>query len=305
MFRAYEKIHRIGKDEVEGILDVEVIIQEKVDGANASVWMNEGVLNCGSRTRNLTQVGDGFNGFVEYATSHEGIKKYLEENPTHRMYGEWLVRHTISYNELNYKHFYLFDIHDGEKFLPQSYVQSVAEEYGIKYATIFGQGKFTVADIDEIAGKSELGVKGEGVVVKPIEPFINRFGNAVYAKYVTAEFKEDNAVMFGGNNKDSEYYGEQYIVNKYMTLARVQKICHKLESEVGKLDMKHIPRVMSMCYYDMITEDLWEAIKTVRKIDFNSLKRISDKKSKQIYQDILSGLLSVAYFKEDVSKMSE
>jgi hypothetical protein len=87
MFIPYPKIHRLGKEETEGILDREVFVQEKIDGANTSIWMENGELKMGSRTRELT---DGFNGFCEYVRNHQGIKDFFERYPTNRMYGEWL-----------------------------------------------------------------------------------------------------------------------------------------------------------------------------------------------------------------------
>jgi hypothetical protein len=62
-FRHYGKIHRLGKKETEGVLIGSVSIQEKVDGANTSIWLDdEGNIQMGSRTRTL---GEGeFNVFV-------------------------------------------------------------------------------------------------------------------------------------------------------------------------------------------------------------------------------------------------
>jgi len=54
-FLKYPKIHRLGKSETEGILDGQCYIQEKIDGANTSIWMDEdGTIHCGSRNNDLT-----------------------------------------------------------------------------------------------------------------------------------------------------------------------------------------------------------------------------------------------------------
>ena len=93
-FRKYEKIHRFGKEEVEGILEAgECFVQEKVDGANTSIWVDNGELNFGSRTQRITE---GFNGFVDYIKAHDGIKRLLLDHPHFHLYGEWLVRHTVA-----------------------------------------------------------------------------------------------------------------------------------------------------------------------------------------------------------------
>jgi hypothetical protein len=203
-------------------------------------------------------------------------------------------RHTISYNKTAYKQFYLFDVvtEDGEYWTMQE-VKLVAEEFGILYPQIFSFGKFTEEQIQEFAGKTNLGKIGEGIVLK--RDFTNKFGDKAYAKVVTQKFKEDNAIYFGGNNKHSETYWEMYVVNKYCTLARVQKIINKIQPEIDeKLALKHIPRIVGTCYHDMITEEAWEIASKVGTIDFNALKRLANKKFVQIYKDILSDDLSVA-----------
>lgn len=295
MFRTYEKIHRLGKEETDGILDGPVHIQEKIDGANLQVWMEDGVIHVGSRNNDVTLREDGFNGAVAYIQNHEGIKKFFEETPTWRLYGEWLVRHTILYKETAYNKFYLFDIHDGTEFLPTTYVNAVAEKYGIEKPHYYGE--MLVTDLEQLkalVGKSMLGEKGEGVVIKRPD-FKNKFGDIVYAKMVSYEFMEDNAITFGGNNKFSKVYQEMYIVNKYMTLARVNKICNKIQSEMDvRLDMQHVPRVMNTAYHDLITEEAWDIAQRNVTIDFKQLRQLAFKKAKQVYVDILNDSISVA-----------
>lgn len=298
-FKRYPKIHRLGKEETEGILTGYCFVQEKVDGANTSIWLDKrGEITCGSRTRELTE---GFNGFVDYVKAHEGIKKLLADHPTYRLYGEWLVRHTISYDETKYQQFYLFDItevKDGEEveeYFNQEEVSSLANEYGINYPQVFGVFDNPSEEaIKEFVGRTNLGEKGEGVVIKNLE-HKDKFGNHCYAKIVTEEFKEDNGITFGGNNKHSDTYWEMYIVNKYMTLARVQKVMHKIQPEIDKkLDFEHIPRITSSAYHDMLTEEIWDISKKVKTIDFDVLKRCCQKKAIQIYKDILNNTISVA-----------
>jgi len=295
-FRRYEKIHRLGKEETDGILDGVCTIQEKLDGANASIWIGEdGVLHCGSRSRDLTAAGDGFQGFCAYVEGHEGINKLLSDWPKYRLYGEWLVYHTLQYPETAYQRFYLFDIHDGERFLEPSDVEKVASEYGVDCVETFDViDNPTVDELKEIAGRSVVGDKGEGIVIKNPN-FINIFGEPCNAKIVTEEFKENNGVTFGGNNKHSETYWEMYIVNKYMTLARIRKVMNKIQPLVDhRLHLADIPRITTTAYQDMLTEEIWEIAKKVGKVDFKSLKRIANKKCVQTYKDILNNDISVA-----------
>lgn len=286
MFKKYPKIHRLGKEETEGILDGLVTVTEKVDGASTSCWLEDGVLKLASRNQEITE---GFNGFIEYAKNHEGINKYLSEYPNHRLYGEWLIKHSISYKETAYKQFYLFDILVDDKFVDQVDVALVAKYYNINYPQVFGTFQNpTEEKLMEFVGKTNLGDKGEGIVLKNID-FTNKFGDMCYAKIVTQEFKEANALIFGGNNKHSETYWEFFVVNKYCTLARVQKIMNKIQPEIDqRLDLKHIPRVINTCYHDLITEEAWEISQKVVSLDFKKLKNLACKKFTQIYKDILN-----------------
>lgn len=300
-FKKYPKIQALHKEECDGILSGTCYIQEKVDGANASIWLgDDSEIHYGSRSRDLYLDNDNFNGFGTWIEENrEKLVNFFNEYPQYRLYGEWLVRHTIGYNELSYKKFYLFDIEneDGEM-MPINVVHTLADKFSIPKVELFAViGNPTLEDIKAHAGKSTLGSKGEGVVVKNFS-FVNKFGDPQHGKYVTQEFKEDNAVIFGGNNKSSETYNEMYYVNQFMNLARVTKIFHKLESSEGRLDMKHIPQIMGMCYHDLITEEAWVIAKEMAKshkfFDFKAFQDLCNKKSKSIFIELLTGDVSVA-----------
>ncbi len=293
-FRKYNKINRLGKEEVEGILNGTCFLEEKIDGANTSIWMGEdGWIKTGSRSK---EIKEGFNGFVDYVQKHEGIKIMVNFfRPGYIFYGEWLVRHTIAYSETSYKEWYMYDIWTGTEYLEPEEVMRIADEFKIKHPQIFGTFVNPSEELVKgFAGKSNIGPKGEGVVIKNMQ-FKNKFGDIEYAKVVTQEFKEDNGVIFGGNNKFSDTYWEMYVVNKYMTLARVQKIMNKLQPVIDeKLDMKHIPRIMGTCYHDLITEESWEIAQKIPKLDYKQLEKLCNKKSRQIFIDILNNNISIA-----------
>ena len=292
MFKKYEKIHAITKEECDGITNGLCYIMEKIDGANTQIWIDEEGIHTGSRNQ---EVKDGFNGFVEYVKNHEGIQNCLKKHPEWRLYGEWLVKHTIDYKATAYKKFYLFDVEMDGEFLPLPTVYNIAKEYGIETPTLFDVIENpTVEDLQKYVGRSELGDKGEGIVIKNFG-FVNKFFRCDYAKMVSGKFKEDNGIVFGGNHKGADNYWEMYVVNKYITLARVQKVMNKMEPHLEeRFGMKHIPRVISTVYHDMITEEIWEISKKVPQIDFRRLSSLSQRKAKQIYVDIINDTVSVA-----------
>ena len=290
-FRKYEKIFRLGKYETDGILKGNCVIQEKIDGANASIWKDSTGIQCGSRNRHL-KLPEEFNGFVPYALCHKGIASLLQMHPSYRLYGEWLVKHTIAYNEEAYKQFYLFDVlrPDGKWASPME-VQAMALEYGINHpkhlATLIDP---TYEQLKEYVGQTSLGDRGEGIVIKNAD-FINTFGDRAHAKVVSESFKEDNGVAFNSNDKYADHYWELYIANKYITMARVQKIINKLQPVINeRLDMKHIPRICESVYHDMITEDMYEIQKKAVSVTFKALQRICFKKAKAHYVQYLESL---------------
>lgn len=294
-YKKYPKIHRLGKEETDGLLDTEFTVQEKVDGANASIFWWDGEVRCGTRTRMLPPE-ESFNGFQEAVRANELLRPFLEANQDLILYGEWLVKHTITYPDEAYRKIYLFDVYDktNDGWATPETVAETAKALGLESPHVFAKGKLTQKQIEDFVGKSNIAPAGEGVVLKSAD-FVNKFGDHVYAKVVHQKFKESNAIVFGGNNKHSETYWEMYVVNKYCTTGRVQKIMQKLQSESERrLDMEHTSQVAGTCYHDMITEEAWEIVKKVPALDFKKLQGLAMRKFIQIYHDILNNSLSIA-----------
>lgn len=297
-YKSYPKIHSLHKEEVEGILDNEAVIQVKVDGANAVVFLQDGVVRCGSRTRMLP-LDESFRGLQEYINSKPHIKTFLEANPDVIMYGEWLVKHSINYTQDHYNKFYLFDVLDGDVYWPQGDVDELAKLVGVEYPVVYGQGKFTAEELDAFVEKEWLGHKNEGVVIKPLD-FVNKFGDRVYAKRVSQAFKEQNAIVFGGNDKHSDAYWEQYVTNKYCTIATLEKNLNKLAPTIdGSLDKKHTPLIAGTCVHDTWTENAWEIFKKVPALDLKKLNNLMMRKYIQLFHDKLDNSYSVADMKNE------
>lgn len=276
-FRKYGKILRLGKEETIGILEGVCHIQEKLDGANASIWLDDdGQIQCGSRNRHL--INDNFNGFVDYARSYAGIKTLLVKFPGVILYGEWLVRHSVKYPEGAYKKFYLFDIYFEGALINAELMYACANDCGIQTVPYVGTfNNPTVEELKALVGKSALGESGEGIVIKNMN-FLNKFGDLCYAKMVCENFQESSKAAIVDNDKES------YIVSKYMTVGRVVKIMNKLQPEINeRLDMQHIPRICNSAYHDMITEEIWEITKKVDVINFKVLAKLSFLKAKELY----------------------
>jgi hypothetical protein len=299
-FKWYGKIHRIGKDETDGLFQGVCTIQEKVDGANLSIWSEDGEIFVGSRTQIVwnKEIKTWFRGAVEYANASSGIREFFKKFPSHRMYWEWLVPHTItSYNAENYSHFYLFDIEqeNWDRF-SQNLVKWWANELNIRTPHTFAViTNPTIDNILEFVGKSTLGPIGEWVVVKN-ENFVNKFWDKCYGKIVSDEFKEDNAIVFGNAaSKDVE----MELVSKFISLERIKKIMNKIEqNEDVDIGRPHMAKIIGMTYYDFLQEEVM-AVAKCGIVNFKRLNSLSTQKIARIALDIIDwNATSVAFNQE-------
>lgn len=297
-FRTYPKIHRLGADENVGILDGFVYVQEKLDGANTSIWYNAdlGAIQMGSRNQ-LLQPGTDFRGFCDYVQNHTGIQTCLATNPTYRLYGEWLVHHTVVYNAPAYNHFYLFDVLEADQnWLNTPDVYTLASTYDIKTPTLFMSGENLTADtIVACVGQSSVAPAGEGVVIKNPD-FRNSFGDNAMAKLVSEKFKEDHGSTFNCSAKrGTDAYVEAKLVDKYIPYTRLLKVVNKLENLLDRaLNITDTARVIGTVYHDFITEECWNIAKLKQIVNFRTLESLAARKVSKLYQDLLAGLAPAA-----------
>lgn len=169
-----------------------VVIQEKVDGSNGSLLYDGNEMHAFSRRFHLDEFNN-LNGFWQYAQT----VKRIEELKGLRIFGEWLVKHTIPYSEDAYNKFYLFDVYDDStnEYLPQEKVVEVSKLLDIPLAEVFYEGEFKSWEhAHSFIGKSALGESGEGVVLKNQDRLndSNR-KNPFYIKLVAPSFQERKA----------------------------------------------------------------------------------------------------------------
>lgn len=148
-----------------------IIIQEKIDGSNAAIAIDEnGEFVAFSRRKQLTPQNN-LSGFFEFVQKQnkELFSKYLGNRFI--IFGEWAVKHTVRYPDEVYKNFYVFDVYDKEnnQYCPWYITLMFVKIFGLKTVPVFYEGKFTSwEDIYKYVGKTEMSAEpcGEGVVVK-------------------------------------------------------------------------------------------------------------------------------------------
>ena len=76
-FKKYQKVKRFGDNEVDGIENGNCVVMPKIDGTNASVWLDNDEVKAGSRNRELTLEKDN-QGFYKYIKKQDNINFFLK-----------------------------------------------------------------------------------------------------------------------------------------------------------------------------------------------------------------------------------
>lgn len=308
-FKPYMHVEKLGNEEVEGIEQGTTWIFPKVDGTNASVWLDGGELRAGSRTRQLTLENDNA-GFYAAMLEDSRIIGYLSEHPNHRLYGEWLVPHTLkAYRADAWKRFWIFDVAtEFEVWEPQKFDQQVEqhemflnydqyspelEKFGLDY--IVPMFKLENATYEYLHGALERNQfliddgksLGEGIVIKNYE-YTNRYGRVCWAKIVRQEFKEHNQKVFGVASIGLGDPVEKQIVERHLTTSMIDKIYDKIVVEQGGWQSKFIPRLLETAFYDLVREEIWTVLKAFKNptINFKSLKAYTTQKVKEVKKEL-------------------
>lgn len=271
-FRKYQHVERFGSEETEGINNGLCYVFPKIDGTNAQLWMDGG-LCAGSRKRELSEDSDNA-GFYVWAQKQENILSFFQSYPHLRLYGEWLVPHTLrTYNDDAWNKFYVFDVMDDDIYLPYEEYKLILEKFGIEYIPLLTKIENpTYEELVALLDKNTYLVKegvGEGIVIKNYA-YRNKFGHVKWAKIIKGDFANNSSEIL-----------EKEIVDRYVTESLVKKEKAKIENECGWND-KMMPRLLNTVYHCLIQEEGWNFIKKYKNptIDFGKLNYYSNEKVK-------------------------
>jgi len=293
-FQKYQHIERLGTSETHGILDGMVYVFPKIDGTNSQLWIeSNGFMHAGSRKRELSLEADNA-GFMDWATNQQNLFDFFKKYPNLRLYGEWLVPHTLkTYAETAWRNFYVFDVVDSEgDYLPYEQYASYLEEFGIEYIPpICKVENPTIERIQAQLEKNGYLIKdgmgiGEGIVIKNYG-YKNKYGRQTWAKIVTNEFKATHGKKEVTEIKERTQV-EQAIVDKYITLALCEKEYAKIEVSEGEWTSKLIPRLLNTIYFCLISEESWNFVKEFKNptIDFKRLSYLCNERVKLLMTNL-------------------
>jgi ATP-dependent RNA circularization protein (DNA/RNA ligase family) len=289
-FNKYLKIKQIGNVENIDInkFNDELIIEEKIDGANFRFTTSNGKLIFGSRSQQLSSDdGDLNNTPKNFNRTIEYIKERVKAIPAHNYiyYGESCHKHSLNYDWEKIPPFLGFDIFDLEtnKFISYDEKIKLFNLLNLPVVPLIKRGIYgkdiLEKDLSEIPNSIYVNNYAEGIVIK-------NYDKQIFAKYVSDKFKEINKKTFGMNKKfatnDTDYF-----VAKYCPNARIDKMVFKLIDEGNELDIKLMKDLPTKVYLD-IWEEQWLDFATSKKvIDTISLK----KKITQRCLDVLKQIL--------------
>lgn len=286
--KKYDKVSNKGVY-LERFKDRGLVVQEKLDGSNASFTVENGELECFSRRKKLNK-NETLNGF--YGWVHENINEEVYQNflSDFIIFGEWLVKHKIQYKEECYKEFYVFDVYDKKKdvYLPPENVFIVAEDMGLK--TVKTLLAVRPMDIDKIGdgliqslvGKSDMTVKpdtGEGIVIKYLD---GKSEYEEYSKVVSKEFRE-----FNRQKMTQEVKSNASVADYAITRARMDKMIFRAIEEdrlsEDDLELQSFGKVIKEVGQDFVNDIMEEETENMKKIIEKQIK----KKMPHILREIL------------------
>lgn len=300
-FKSYQHIERWGTDEVLGIEYGVCYLFPKIDGTNGSVWESEGKLCAGSRNRELYAESDNA-GFYKWVSENENLKNYFKKYPEKRLFGEWLVPHTLkTYRENAWKKFYVFDVcvdeintEGGMRYVNYEKYTEELSEFGIDYIPCLAKiTQPTYEDLIHWLNLNNYLIEdgkglGEGIVIKNYE-FVNKYRRQTWAKIVRSEFKEEHVRTMGPAEYAAKQMVETRIVEQFCTNALIEKTYAKILEEIGTgWRSEYIPRFLNTVYHELVREESWNFVKNFKDptVNFKTLKALVFSKVKLAKREI-------------------
>ncbi len=267
--KAYPKIHNLGYRGFEGIFNLPVIVQEKLDGSNVSIHRTADGLRLASRTQWIGEKSPGDAGmFSKFASwVHRWESCFLEILPVgYTIWGEFCNNHNV----LQYDRttpFAMFDLsitdtYGNRKFVPplsQKITTDLIEEFDMFLVPSIVYPDFPSKDEIEklLQFPSLLGGKREGIVFKNYDEYAILGGvpHEMFAKYVNPEYKETHKVVYNQGEPI-----EETIVKAVYTEARLRKGIARLREEArcvnGPQDIGPLIGILNQDIYRECSEEI-------------------------------------------------
>ena len=275
-FHTYRKIKIIGdKDnrDITAFPEDEIVIEEKIDGANFRFMYYDGNFIFGSRKRELSDTDENEKawkrGINHIKTTFKKPKNKSYYNHL-IFYGECCIKHSTPYDFEHMPPFLGFDVMDLETNSYMEYKQSkkLFEKSGLVFVPIIKVIKvknLTPYEDRDVPKSKYYDGQAEGVVFK-------NYNNQIFAKYVTAKHREENKKSFGGHQKWAKDDTEKFVA-KYCTNARIDKKIFELIHEGNELEMRLMSQLPTLVFEDIREEHYKDILDKKWKIDVGKFRK--------------------------------
>ena len=241
-----------------------IVVQEKVDGSNASCRYDHETnkMVAFSRKKTLDQFNT-LNGFYNYIQELD-VNEY-KDYPNYVIFGEWTgARNAIIYNQECTKKWYVFDIYDVDKeeYLPQEYVKEFAQQHNLIYVNTYYVGPFINWEhVMSFIGNSAYGDTQEGIVIKNQSRLNDPNSRLPFVlKIVGEKFQEIQKSNHIKKIQDPQKLQERenaiLLTESIVTYRRVEKELYKMRDEDiipqewNEKDMGMIAKLLPRRIYD-------------------------------------------------------
>lgn len=219
--QSYQKINGMHKPEVEGILEGNITVEEKLDGSQFRIHIDtNGEVHCGSHHQELSNIDSNFKIPVD-----EAIKIFSSFKPTHDVviFTEYIGKNkqnAIAYERIPKHLFVVFDVTINGEYLDREHKEAFCALQGLEVTPLLYGGLgigLTENTIKELlTTPSFLGHQAgfdriEGIVIKNYDKKYtfdeghSLYGHFMCGKIVNDEFKEKTKTgkPRGGNELDA------------------------------------------------------------------------------------------------------
>lgn len=307
-YKKYQHVERLGTEGTQGLLDGEVYVFPKLDGTNASIWREYdeffSSLHFGSRNRELSVQKDNHGFMNAFVGSADGsfqcaLNNLFDELGNVILYGEWLVKHQVQYQDDAYRKFYIFDVFDLDTLEYRhynDYIEPVVNSCLRCNLLSYIEPIWIFDALEDELGGDEVSeginmclhdnkwlVKdgvGEGIVIKRYG-YKNPFGHTVWGKVIAQDYATKKVQRLT-TPKDSVAI-EDKIIDKFFDVSVINKEWTGIKphctlgEDLGieyTWKPSNYPHLIERCWRTFLIEETYEFSKWSKnaKIDFKRLR---------------------------------
>ena len=291
----YPKIVHFDDEITERVKQGKLSIEEKIDGSQFRIFIDNGVIQCGSKSidYNEERLPDNmFNlGIIEANDVFKGSK--LKDTMIFAEYIRKPKHNTMTYARTPKHLFIVFDVSDGGKLLPYKDKLKFCKKHGLEVVPELWVGKGQELNMELITellkNESVLGREQiEGLVFKNhdnIWDYGYQAGKPIILKHVREEFKERNKAGWKISHKKGFI---EDLIEQLSTEARWNKSIQHLRDE-GKLENspKDLAILLPEIIKDLEQEEGERLKEEVWKFFRKEIRRGVIKGFPQYYKDML------------------